>query len=115
MRNRLLSFKYAIRGIYDFIRIGTNAKIQVVAGIIAVCSGMALKITTTEWIAVILCISTVTSLEAINTAIELLADEVTTEFSNKIRKIKDIAAGAVFIAALTSIIVAALILKNHAN
>jgi diacylglycerol kinase (ATP) len=51
--------------------------------------------------------------EALNTALELLADEVSLERRERIGKAKDVAAGGVLIAAMVSVGVAALVFWNH--
>ena len=90
-----------------------NARIQYLAMILVILSGFIIKFTVNEWIAVTICIALVLSLEAINTAIELLANEVTLEKRESIRNIKDLAAGAVLLAALGSCAVAFLIGYRH--
>ena len=62
-----------------------------------------------EWLVVVLCITVVLTLEMINTAIEKLCDVVQPDYHPQIKIIKDIAAGAVLIAALGSIIIGAII------
>ena len=112
MKKRIESFGYALRGIRDFIYCGVNAKIQLIAGAGIVLAGIILHFTTSEWIAMAICIGAVLSGEAMNTALEELADEVTGERRERIRRVKDMAAGSVLISALASVVVAALILSN---
>jgi diacylglycerol kinase (ATP) len=52
--------------------------------------------------------------EAVNTAIEALADRITRENDDAIRRAKDVAAGAVLLAAITAAIIGLLILGPHA-
>jgi diacylglycerol kinase (ATP) len=49
------------------------------------------------------------SIEGLNTAVEEIADFVHPDFHNKIGFIKDVAAGAVFFAAITAIIIGCII------
>jgi diacylglycerol kinase len=67
--------------------------------------GWFFRITGMEWIIVCLCIASVLITELINTAIEELCNKIQTEFDKDIGRIKDIAAGAVFLAAVLSTIV----------
>lgn len=113
MKKRLKSFGHAFRGIAEFIRIGINARIQTAVAILIIVVGLFLKFSSIEWIAVVSMIALVLSLEAINTAIELLADEISQEQKESIRNIKDIAAGAVLIAAIASVVVACLLILRH--
>ncbi|MBD5779515.1 diacylglycerol kinase family protein [Pelagicoccus sp. NFK12] len=113
MKKRIQSFAHAIRGIRDFIACGTNAKIQLACAALVGGLGLALEFTGSEWIAVTLCAGFVLSAEALNTAIEELANEVSPERKESIRRVKDIAAGAVLIAAVTSLLVAATLLYSR--
>lgn len=103
------SLQFAIRGIITFFRNETNGQIQLVAAIIVVILGLVFKIDAMEWLVVVLCIIMVLTLEMINTALEKLCDVVHPGYHPQIKIIKDIAAGAVFIAALGSVIAGAVI------
>ena len=103
------SLQFAIRGIITFLRNETNGQIQLVAAIIVVTLGLVFQIGAMEWLVVVLCITVVLTLEMINTAIEKLCDVVQPDYHPQIKIIKDIAAGAVLIAALGSVIAGAII------
>ncbi|NDP28893.1 MAG: diacylglycerol kinase family protein, partial [Flavobacterium sp.] len=68
-----------------------------------------MHITATEWLFQILAIGLVMSLEGINTAVEKIADFIHPDYHERIGFIKDIAAGAVFFAALTAILIGLII------
>lgn len=112
MKKRIESFGHAAQGIRDFISSGTNSKIQLLGAVAIVLIGASLGFTSTEWIAVTICIGAVLSAEAMNTAIEELANEVTEERKDRIRRVKDMAAGSVLILSLTSLVVAGLIVSK---
>lgn len=103
------SLQFAISGIITFFRNERNGQIQLVAAIIVVTLGLVFQIDTKEWLVVVLCILMVVTLEMINTALEKLCDVVHPGYHPQIKIIKDIAAGAVLIAALGSIIIGAII------
>ncbi len=107
------SFANAFRGIREFVSLGANAKIQVVAAIAILSFGFALGFDAVEWMAVAICIGFVLSAEAMNTAIEELANEVTEERRERIRRVKDIAAGAVLIASITALAVFVLLVSKR--
>jgi diacylglycerol kinase len=86
---------------------------QFVLGLLAVLAGLILRISSGEWIAVILCIGLVIGFEFMNTAIEFLCDFITTERHPEIKAVKDIAAASVLIAALTALVTALVILFRH--
>lgn len=107
-RARGRSFKYAFYGISNLLR-EHNAWLHCGATLCAVATGFIFHISSAEWLAIILCIGGVFSLEAVNTAIEALCDNVSVEFSPLIKKAKDTAAAAVLIMAVISVIVAGVI------
>ena len=76
-------------------------------------TGHLLDFGTYDWIAVILCIGMVLSAEAMNTAVELLADALQPDSDERIRVVKDVAAGAVLITAIASVVVAILLVWKH--
>lgn len=108
-RKRLDSFKYAFRGIGFLIGDTPNAVIHVVMAIFALLFGLYFKIATWEWISIIIAIGLVIGLEAVNTSIEKMADIITTDHNEDIKKIKDIAAAAVLVAAIMALIVGVVI------
>ena len=75
----------------------------------AIALGFWMAISPTEWVAIIVCIAFVLAMEMINTAIEKLSDVVQQGFHPGIKKVKDIAAGAVLVAAMGSLFVGAVI------
>ena len=105
LRKRIISFKYAINGIKTLFREEPNAKIHLFVTVCVLVAGIVLRISRGEWIAVILCIGLVIALESLNSAIENMADFVSPGKHEMIKKVKDLAAGAVLIGAVASVIV----------
>ncbi|MDO5971028.1 diacylglycerol kinase family protein [Flavivirga aquimarina] len=103
--NRLKSVGYAFKGALLLLRTEASIKIQFVIAIILTFVGFYYNISPTEWVIQLLCIGVVMSIEGVNTAIEAIADFIHPEHHNKIGLIKDIAAGAVFIASFFAIII----------
>lgn len=106
---RLKSFVYAFNGLVIFIREECNAKIHLIAAILAISLGFVLNISINEWLAVIFSIGLVISMELLNSAIESLADFVSTEKHELIKKTKDLAAGGVLWSAIVAFTVAAIV------
>lgn len=102
------SLKFAFRGIGFALR-ESNFKIQIVCAVFVVIAGWYFQISANEWLAVVICIGTVLCAEMLNTAIEKLADFVHPQQNEKIGQIKDLAAGAVLILSIISLIVACII------
>jgi len=99
---RLLSFRYAFRGIFFMIRTQHNAWIHLFASMVVIVAGFWFSISTTEWMMVIISIGLVLAAEAFNTAIELLVDKISPDYDEKAGIIKDVAAGAVLFTAVTA-------------
>ena len=109
MANLYKSFYAAFTGLYTAIKQERNIKIHFSAAVIITIVGLILEINSWKWVAQTLVIGLVISLEMVNTAIEELTDLVSPEYSRIAGKVKDIAAGAVLFAAITSVIVGCLI------
>ncbi|WP_242094736.1 diacylglycerol kinase [Aestuariivivens sediminicola] len=107
--NRLKSIKYACRGALILLRKESSIKLQVLMAALLTIAGFYFNISKTEWLVQILAIGLVISIEGVNTAIEEVANFIHPEFHSKIGFIKDIAAGAVFIAAFFASIVGLII------
>lgn len=101
---RLKSFKYAFAGLRTLFTEEHNARIHAIAALIALTAGFVLKISASEWIFLVGVISLVFICELINTSIESLADFISPEKHLQIKKVKDLAAAAVFISAFAALI-----------
>jgi len=104
-RKRLRSFKYAFHGIWLLVRYEHNAWIHCFAAVCVVVAGAVLGLSAAEWIVITFAIGLVLAAEAINSSIEALADLVSPEYNEAIKRTKDLAAGAVLILAITAAIV----------
>ena len=102
-KKRLQSFKYAFQGIAYLFKNEPNARIHRFVAICVVAAGALLKIDRMEWIAILFAIGFVLAAEALNSAIEALGNEVSPDYSERIRHSKDVAAAGVLIAVLTAI------------
>ena len=109
LRSRLRSFQHAFRGIATIIRTQPNFRIHLVITALVVIAGFAVGIERLEWVAVLLCIGLVLIAEAFNTSLELLCDRLHPETHDSIRAVKDVAAAAVLIAAIISVVVGVLV------
>jgi undecaprenol kinase len=105
----LHSFRFAFAGIKSCFKNEINFKVHIIFLVVAVLLGAILKIAPTEWVAIIVCMGLVLAMEMINTAIETLCNIVYKDFHPAIKKIKDIAAGAVLVVATCSFVTGAII------
>ncbi|HQZ26279.1 MAG TPA: diacylglycerol kinase family protein [Flavobacterium sp.] len=106
---RLKSVSFAVKGAVKLITTEHSIMVQFFLGIIMTIVGFFMHITTTEWLFQTLAVGLVMSIEGINTAVEKIADFIHPNFHEKIGFIKDIAAGAVFFAALTAVAIGLII------
>lgn len=103
--NRLKSVGYAFKGAILLLKTEASIKIQFGIALLLSVAGFIFNISLNEWIVQLLAIGLVISIEGVNTAIEKIADFMHPERHNKIGFIKDIAAGAVFIASFFALII----------
>jgi diacylglycerol kinase (ATP) len=106
IRSRIKSFSYAFAGLRRFIIREHNARIHLLATIIVIIAGVAFKITAVEAAMLAIVTGLVWVAEILNTCVERLADLITKERHPGIGIVKDLAAGAVLIAAIIAVIVA---------
>ena len=109
IKKQLYGFGYAWKGIRCCIGKEQNLSFHLIAAIIVVIAGFILSITKIEWTIVILCIGVVIAAELFNTAIERLVDLVSPQQHPIAGKVKDIAAGAVLVCAVTAAIIGLII------
>lgn len=106
---RLKSLKFALVGAYKLITTEHSIMVQFSLGILVTIAGFYFEISKTEWLFQTLAVGLVLSIEGLNTAVEKIADFIHPEFHTRIGFIKDIAAGAVFFAAMTALLIGAII------
>lgn len=103
------SFYYAFKGLLLLFRSQKNARIHLFFFSLAICSGFLFKITALEWALILICSGLVMAAEAVNTALERLADSVHPDHHVGIGESKDIAASAVLITAIAALSVGLII------
>jgi len=86
-----------------------NAWIHAAATVVVVGAGLVTRLTAPEWCAVVLAVMAVWMAEALNTALEFLADATSPAFHPLIGKAKDVAAGAVLLAAVGAVVIGLLV------
>lgn len=98
-------FVFAFRGLVSGIRHEQNIKVHVAAVVVVSSMGFYVGLERWEWVAVLLSIGLVMGLEFLNTAIEELVNLISPKWNAQAGRIKDLAAGAVLIAALAALLV----------
>jgi len=110
---RIRSIKCAFKGIWVMIASQHNAWVHAAATTAVVAVGFYFQLTRFEWCWIILAIISVWTAEALNTAFEFVTDVASPEFHPLAEKAKDVAAGAVLITAIGSVLIGTLIFGPH--
>jgi len=103
------SLANAFRGIGIVVRSTHNLWVHIFFAVVAICFGFLFNISNTEWVAVIFAIGLVFITETINTSIEIDINLTSPNYHPYARDTKDIAAGAVLISCIVSVIVGLII------
>jgi len=109
LRARAQSFADAGRGIALLLANEPNARLHALAAIAAVALGLWLGLSAGEWCWIVVAVALVWVAEGLNSAVEALADAVHPERDARVGKAKDLAAGAVLVAAVASAVIGALV------
>ena len=110
---RIRSFRHAIRGIALMLKSQHNAWVHATASVLVLLIGTLVGLSPGEWCWLVIAIMAVWTAEALNTALEFLADVASPEFHPLVARAKDVGAGAVLISATGSVAIALLILGPY--
>jgi diacylglycerol kinase (ATP) len=106
---RLQSFRFAFEGLTQFFREEHNAIIHLFFTILVFAAAIYFHLSRVELAAVIFATGFVWSAELFNTAVEKLADKVSSNFDPKIKFIKDVSAAAVLVAACSASLIGTIV------
>src|SRR5258708_39049267 len=90
------SFRHAGRGLWLAGR-GRNLRIMLLGALAVVALGIVYDVSRLGWAVLLLCMCGVLGAEAMNTAVERLADHIERRYDAEIHDIKALAAGAVLV------------------
>lgn len=103
------SYKYAWRGLCEILTGELNFRILLFFSIIVVIVGFIVELNSVEWMILAFTLTFLLVSEAFNKSIETACDAICVDYCEDIRFAKDVAAGAVLLVALLSIIVITII------
>lgn len=109
----IAGFGFAFSGLWYAIRTQVNMKVHIALAILALALGIALHISAVEFALVFVAISVVMVAEMFNTVIELCVDLASPSYHPLAKIAKDVAAGAVLLSAILSIIIALFVFGPH--
>lgn len=108
------SFNFAIEGVIHVLRTHRNMRLHFAAAVVVIVVAVAVGVSKIELSVLLISIAFVLVAEMINTAIEGAIDAATTAFDPMAKLAKDIAAGAVLIAAVNAVAVGYLVFAGKA-
>ena len=109
LTGRFKSMGFALKGAIKLITTEHSVMVQSSVAVLMIIAGFYFNISHEEWLIQTLAIGLVLGIEGLNTAVEKIADFIHPNYHERIGFIKDIAAGAVFFAALTAIAIGLII------
>ncbi|WP_017258997.1 diacylglycerol kinase family protein [Pedobacter arcticus] len=110
LKSRVASFKYAINGFRTLLEYEHNARVHLLFTVFVIIVGFLLGISALEWALIVFAIGFVFVAEVFNTCVEEICNFICPEQNSKIKKVKDLAALAVLLSAVTAVTVGLLIL-----
>ncbi|MEG1573894.1 MAG: diacylglycerol kinase family protein [Bacteroidales bacterium] len=113
IKKRIHSFRYAFNGLSLFLKQEHNARIHVIASVFVVVVGFICRLSTLEWLFIVIAIGLVFAAEIFNTALEAICDLVHPSYHDKVKKIKDLAAGTVLVCAFVALCIGLIIFIPH--
>ncbi len=106
MKKQLKSFGFAFEGIFSAIKSEAHLRFHLVAAFYVFLFAFLGEFSPIEWAVLAITCALVIFAELVNTALEEVCDLYSTEHNPKIKRIKDISAGAVLILAFAACAVA---------
>jgi diacylglycerol kinase len=109
----IAGFGYAFQGLWYALRTQRNARVHAVIATLATILGIVLRISAVEFAMVFIAIAGVFIAEMFNTVLELCVDLASPEYHPLAKIAKDVAAGAVLLSAILSVIVGLFVFGPH--
>jgi diacylglycerol kinase len=103
------SLNDAFRGLMYVLRSERNARIHLLVAFAVLLLGLVFNVSGTELAALFFAIIMVFLAEIANTAFEKTLDLIQPEYSEKVRVVKDMAAGAVLVAAVGAVLIGVMV------
>lgn len=100
----LRSIRFAVNGLFYALRTERNVQIWLGVAVLTLLFSIWMEVSQTEFLIIILWMTIIGTAEYLNTSIEKLSDRVTLEYDEEIKRVKDVAAGATFVASIGAIV-----------
>ena len=105
IKKRINGLIIAISGMFFLLKNEDSIKVQSLFFLLFIFLGYYFEITKNEWIIHVILIGFILTAEALNTVAEKICDFINPKYDDRIKLIKDISAGAVSFAVISSLIV----------
>ncbi len=109
----IAGFGYAFHGLWYALRTQRNARVHIAVAILAILVSIFLRISTVEFAMIFVAITGVFVAEMFNTVIEICVDLASPTYHPLAKIAKDVAAGAVLLNAMLSVVIGLLVLGPH--
>ncbi len=109
----IAGFGFAFSGLWYALRTQRNARVHVVIATLAVVLGLFLRISAIEYAMIFVAITGVFIAEMFNTVFELCVDLASPTYHPLAKSAKDVAAGAVLLSAMLSIVIGVCVFGPH--
>jgi len=107
------SFNHAFQGLVYAVRYQRNMRIHLVVALLVLVASVLLNLSRVELVIIFVTIAFILMAELVNSAVEAVVDIVTDQFDPRAKAAKDLAAGAVLVAAVNALVVAYLVLADR--
>ncbi len=108
-KKSIVGFRFAWAGLKTVVKKESNFQLHLTATAIVVALGVFFKLSLIEWAVILLTIGLVLITEMINSVIERIMDFIQPDYDERVKEIKDIAAGVVLVTAIISVVIGILI------
>ena len=109
----IAGFMYAFRGLWYALRTQRNARVHIFIAVLAILLGVVLHISDVEFALVFVAITGVFIAEMFNTVFELCIDLASPDYHPLAKTAKDVAAGAVLLSAMLSVVIGLFVFGPH--
>ncbi len=115
IKDRIRSFRFAFQGLFTLAKEEHNFRIHLAACVVVITAGFSFGVSASDWRWLVICMGISLTAEAFNTIVEYLVDLKQPEQDPLAGKIKDIAAAAMLITAITALIIGVIVFLPYAQ
>ena len=109
----ITGFKYAFQGLWYAIRTQRNMRFHITVAILIILAGIFFRVSPVEFAMLFVAITGVFIAEMFNTVIEVCVDLASPDYHPLAKIAKDVAAGAVLLSAILSVVIGLFVLGPH--